>query len=246
MKEKQISKSLRILGLSLFFPREKTLIISDIHLGFEEMLNKQGVFVPRTNFSNAKKRLLQVFSALESEGNSLESIVVNGDLKHEFGSISEQEWAEVLDFLSFLQMHCKKIILIKGNHDNILGPIAKWKGIEILEELFFSKQKILVLHGDKIPKTKAFSLAKTLVIGHEHPSITLREGVKAEQFKCFLKGKFNGKQLIVLPSFSEMAYGSSLLREKPLSPFLQGGLSDFEVWAVEDKPYYVGKLNNLV
>jgi len=245
MKEKQISQKLRIVGLSLFLPQEKALIISDIHLGYEEMLNKQGVFVPRTNFMNAKKRISQVFSELEKKRKTIETIAVNGDLKHEFGSISEQEWAEVLDFLSLLQKHCKKIVLIKGNHDHILGPIAKFKGIEILEELYFAKQKILLLHGDKIPDSKNFSKAKTLIIGHEHPAVTLREGVKAEQFKCFLKGKFKGKTLIVMPSFSSMAYGTDLLREKPLSPFLQGSLSNFEAWAVEDKPYYVGRVRDL-
>ena len=45
----------------------------------------------------------------------IETIIVNGDLKHEFGAISEQEWRNVLKLLDYLGQHCGEIILIKGN-----------------------------------------------------------------------------------------------------------------------------------
>ncbi len=45
-------------------------------------------------------------------------VVVNGDLKHEFGRITRQEWMEAKNFIEFLQENFNEVILIKGNHDN--------------------------------------------------------------------------------------------------------------------------------
>lgn len=111
--------------------------------------------------------------------------------------------------------------------------------------IFLEKDKIFIIHGDKIPKSKDFEKAKTVIIGHEHPAVALEDAAKHETFKCFLKGKFGKKTLIVLPSVSEIAVGTNILRDKTLSPFLEQDLRNFEVWLVEDKPYYFGRLNEL-
>lgn len=244
MKNKKISKGIKVLGTALFIEKEKTLVIADLHLGYEEMLNKQGVLMPRINFEEIKQSLEKIF--LELKKAKIEKIIINGDLKHEFGTISQQEWKEVLDMLEFLQQHCKEIILVRGNHDNILGPIAAWKQIKIFKEgFFFEKTKIFIVHGEKIPETKEFEEAKTIIIGHEHPAITLREGAKQETFKCFLKGKFREKELIAMPSSSRIAYGTDIKKQEVLSPFLKQDLSEFEAWIVEDKAYYFGKIKNI-
>ena len=60
------------------------------------------------------------------------TIVVNGDLKHEFGKISEQEWRETLKLIELLAKNCKKLLLTKGNHDKIVEPIAKKRNIDII------------------------------------------------------------------------------------------------------------------
>ena len=220
---------------------DRALIIADLHLGIEEMLNRQGVLLPRFNFREIKKMLEKIFQKVKPE-----TIIINGDLKHEFGSISEQEWSEVIDMLRFLQQNCKKIVLIKGNHDTILGPIARWESVKIEGEgVFLPKTKIFVTHGETIPKSALFKKAKTIIIGHEHPAITIREQYKREQFKCFLVGKFRGKQLIVQPSMNAISIGTDVRREQLLSPFLQQNLGSFKVFAVADKVYDFGKLGEL-
>ncbi|MDD5148150.1 MAG: metallophosphoesterase [Candidatus ainarchaeum sp.] len=241
----KLSKGIKAIGLGLWLEKEKALVIADLHLGYEELLNRQGVMFPRINFAEIKQRLENIFLEIEKKG-AIEKIIINGDLKHEFGTISQQEWKEVLDMLEFLQGHCAQIILVQGNHDNILGPIAAFKKIRIEKEGFFlEKSGIYITHGGEIPKTEKFKKAKIAVIGHEHPAITLREASKSETYKCFLKGKFMEKELIVLPSISGIAYGTDILKQEILSPFLQQNLSEFEVWAIEDKPYYFGKIKNL-
>jgi hypothetical protein len=240
--DKKILKGAEILDLGLFLKKENCLVIADLHLGYEEMLNKQGVFVPRFNFSAIKERLEEkVFKNAKPS-----RIIVNGDLKHEFGIISEQEWREVIDMLRFLQQHCNELVLVRGNHDRILGPIAKWEGMEIAEEgIALSKGKVFVTHGHAIAETKEAQAAETIIIAHEHPAVGVREGVKRETYKCFLKGKFKGRELVVIPSLNQVAVGTDMLREQAISSYLQRGLLDFKCWAVEDKPYYFGRLKNL-
>ena len=63
---------------------------------------------------------------------------------------------------------------------------------------------------------------------------------------CFLKGKWKEYALIVIPSLNLVTEGTDLTKEKTLSPFLKQDISDFEVWIVGDKPYYFGKLENLL
>lgn len=243
-----IAKNILIADLCLYLEKSKALVIADLHLGYEEMLNKQGVMIPRVNYNEIKKRIERAFSELKAKRKKTELIIVNGDLKHEFGVPSRQEWKEVLDMLEFLQAHCGEIILIKGNHDNILGPIARWKEIKIVNEFFAEHEKALILHGDKAidENSENYRNAETLIIAHEHCAITLREGAKSEKYRCFLKGKYDRKTLIAQPAISAIAEGSDISKQIPLSPFLQQDLAGFEVFAVEDKVYYFGRLKNIL
>lgn len=242
MQNSGILPGLRIAGLGLFVESEKTLVVGDLQLGFEESLNAQGVFIPRVNLKKCVKRLNEIFSELKE----IDRIAINGDLKHEFGRISEQEWREVVEVLQLMKRHAKEVIIVKGNHDIALGPIAGWENVKIVEQLFLEKEKILIVHGHRVPESKEFNEAKILIIGHEHPAIALHEGVKREKFKCFLKGKFREKTLIVIPSLTELTTGTDVLNEKLLSPFLEKGIEEFEAWVIEDKPYYFGKLKELL
>jgi putative SbcD/Mre11-related phosphoesterase len=229
-------------GLGLWLEKDRVLVIADLHLGIEEMFNKQGTMLPRFNFREIKKHLAErIFPFVKPK-----LIVINGDLKHEFGSISDQEWREVIDVLRLLQSHCKKIVLIKGNHDKILGPIARWEGLKAEEEgIFLEKSNAFIAHGENIPGSEEYKKASTVVIGHEHPAITIREQYKEEQFKCFLVGKYKGKNLIVQPSMNHVSLGTDARSGQLLSPFLHQDLGKFRVFAVADKTYDFGKLGEL-
>jgi len=228
-----------IEGLSIY--THKTLIISDIHIGYEEALNMQGILLPRMQFKDIIDSLEKIF--IEFGSKRIGKIIINGDLKHEFGRISETEWRHTIRFLDYLGKKAKEIILIKGNHDIILGPIANKRGVKIKEYEIIND--ILIIHGDKIPEKKLLRRIKTIIIGHEHPAISLQEGPRIEKYKCFLKGKWEKFSLIVLPSFSPVAEGTNILKEDLLSPFLHQNLDDFRVFIVSDKVYDFGKLKNL-
>ncbi|MFC1753430.1 metallophosphoesterase [Thermoproteota archaeon] len=232
----EISKGIEIVDLGLKI--DKTLIMGDLHIGFEEALNKQGVMVPRFQFKDLVKRLENILKQAKPE-----MIVVNGDIKHEFGKISDQEWRETLKVIDLLTKNSRKLILIKGNHDTILGPIAKKRDIEVVESYEINKGKILIVHGHK--EIKMPKNTRTIIIGHDHPAVSIREGPRSERFKCFLKGVYKKKELIVMPSMNLVTEGVDVLKEKLLSPFLQGNIDDFEVFVVSDRVYDFGKMKNI-
>jgi len=234
----EISKGIEIMDLCLYFKKEKTLVFSDVHMGYEESLNKKGVLIPRFQCAETLNRLKKIL-----EGFKIKRIVINGDLKHEFGKISETEWRHTLRLLDFLFEHCRKIILLKGNHDKILGPIAKRRGLELKRSYVIGKT--MIIHGDKIPKGKKFDSMKRLVIGHEHPAIALHKDGRLEKYKCFLKGKWKKKELLVMPSFNLVTEGTNVLEDKLLSPFLKQDLDDFQVFIVSEGIFGFGTVRDI-
>jgi hypothetical protein len=234
-----ILPNIKIIGLTLFLEKQKILVIADSHIGFEEALNKQGVMIPRLQYKEIIKNLEPVLSQVKPE-----LIVMLGDIKHEFGTISRQEWRDALNLLDYLMSKANNVVLIKGNHDTILGPLADKKGLAVRENFFVDN--ILFCHGHKLfdEKSAAFRKAKTIIIGHEHPAISLRDGPRIEKYKCFLLGKFKKKNLIVMPSFNFVTEGTDVLQEKILSPFIKS-ISDFEAFIVGDKVYKFGKISRL-
>lgn len=232
----KISNGIKIIDLGLLF--KNSLIIADVHIGYEEALNKQGIFVPRFQFGDFVKRIESIFLKL---GKKIERVIINGDIKHEFGIVSEQEWRQTLRFIDQLLKHCNEVVLIKGNHDKIIGPIAGKRNLKVVEQLIIGKT--IIIHGDKIPKK--INNIDRVIIAHEHPAISIKEGVRAELFKCFLKGKWKGKEIIVQPSFNLITEGTDILKEKLLSPFLKQDLSKFEAFIVADRVYDFGKLGKL-
>jgi uncharacterized protein len=216
------------------------LIISDLHLGYEQSLNAEGIMVPRFQYPLIVERLKEI-----RDKSSVANIVVNGDLKHEFGQISRQEWNETQEFLDYLKANFDDIVLIKGNHDNFTKFIAQNSDLEVEES--FQIGDCLVLHGDKIPDNLSDKEAENLIIGHEHPCIGLRSGERVEKIKCYLAGRYKEWNLIVMPSFNFVTEGSDILQERPLSPFVKAvSNGELEVYAVENfEVFQFGKIKDI-
>ena len=233
----QIIDNVKIIGLMLYLKKQRTLILSDIHLGYEEYMHKKGVVVPRFMLKDLILRLESVFERVKPE-----KIIITGDLKHEFGEINQQEWREILRFLDFLLKHCREVIIIRGNHDRFLSPISRKRNIMLQSSVVIDEY--LIAHGDEtfdIPEN-----VKTIIIGHEHCAISLKQKNRVERYKCFVSGKIMIKNkdkkqkynLIAMPSSNTITEGTDVLDEQLLSPFLQHDLSDFSVFVVGGKNYY--------
>ncbi len=232
-----------LIDLSLYLQEHKTLIVSDFHIGLEEELNQQGIFLPRHQLEATLKRLDNIFKIIRELNLPIKRIVINGDLKHEFGRVSSQEWKETIKLIDYLAGKSDELILIKGNHDTILEPIAKKKKLKIFNELILGDT--LITHGHKITNSAKSKRIKQIIIGHEHPAITITDGIRKETFKTFLIGKWRSKGLIVLPSFCLSRIGSNI-EEEVLSPFLkESNLKNFEVVIVGRELHYFGRLGDV-
>lgn len=237
----EIATGFRIIGLALYLEKHDALVIGDVHLGFEEAMNKEGVLLPRFQYKDTIEHLQKILDAFK--GRKISEVIINGDLKHEFGEISGQEWREILKFIDLILEHCSKLVIVKGNHDVILHPIANKRNIEIHNNYFLGD--IFITHGHELPTEEEFKKANTILIGNEHPAVSIREGARSETYKCFIRGKWNGKDMIAMPSFNQVTIGSDLLKEKFLSPYFRQDISNFEVYVAGDRTYHFGKLKNL-
>ncbi len=238
---------IRFLENSLLIDN-KILVFSDFHIGYEEYLF--GKFLPiRVQLDEILKRLEGIFSLLKKEDVKISKIVILGDLKHEFGEISDSEWRETLELLDYLLERTKKIILIKGNHDNILGPIAKKREVELKD--YHIIDKVCFMHGDKF--YRECEDCEILILGHLHPAINLYDNYKREKFKCFLKGKWKRKEVYFVPSFIPLFFGYDLkdLRgdEKDFSFISNKELKNFNAIIYnekEDKEYDFGRVGKMM
>lgn len=235
-----ILPGIKIVGLALYLEKEKALIISDIHIGFEEALNKEGILVPRFQLKSLINELESAIAATHPK-----RIIINGDLKHEFGTISEQEWRDTLKVLDFLGKNAEEITLLRGNHDTILGPIAGKRNLKTAESLRLGD--VLIMHGHRLPEEEDLKGIKKIIIGHEHPAISIRDSIRTELFKCFILGTFNRRKLIVMPSLNLITEGTDILREELLSPFLKKqAIGNFDIYVAADKAYHFGKLKSIL
>ena len=264
MEMTEILPGIYAVGTALWISKKKILIFGDVHMGYEEALSDRGYLIPRVQFKESLWVLNELFKTVKPS-----IIIINGDLKHEFGHISDQEWMDTSKFINILSEHCKKIILVKGNHDTILGPIAKKKNLELvpfyslkigtMEKKIEGKENhlkkfakalthkksirtICIFHGDKIIRDKAALETDLLIIGHDHPAVVLNEGPKSEKYKCFLLGKWKKQSLIAMPSFLPTIEGTNVKQEELLSPYLKQDLDKFDAFIVGDKVYKFGKI----
>ncbi len=178
-----------------------SLIIADLHIGFEEAMLREGSYVP--------KLLGEVTSSLQRllERERPKRLVIDGDLKHSFIPF-RREMKELRGFLGEIEGYTDELILIRGNHDVGISWI-KGMGVEVLDSLEVGGWKLV--HGHRLEEGERF------IIGHEHPAVRLRDEVGASiKVPAFLKGE----NLIVLPAFSPWAYGNDVTREI-VSPFLR-------------------------
>ena len=231
-------KNVAIAEQALYLAKEKTLVISDMHIGMEEAMQKKGFLLPRFQLKDFEERLNRIFL-----NHAVDIAVFNGDLKHEFGSISATEWRNITSMLEFVGKHAKEIIIIKGNHDILLEPIAKKLNINVRD--YYKVNDYFICHGDKLIENLDFDDSKVLIIGNEHAAISLRKGGRKELYKCCLLGKFRDKRLIAMPSFNSMTEGTDILQQEFIGPFLKQDLGNFDVYISSDKTYHFGKVRNV-
>ncbi len=202
-------KDYEFINNALFFPNQGILVIGDLHLGYEEMLQKEGVHISLGQLKELRNNLDKIVKIIQKNNYKLNEIIFLGDITHAFA----YEWSEKNYYKELMKITTKyvsenKIILIKGNHDTIDYTYKE----KLRNYHISSDKKIAFLHGHKDFKEIYAKNVKTLVLGHLHPSVVLKDkqNIRKEKFKCFLIGKFKGKKIIIIPSFLNSIEGSTI------------------------------------
>ncbi len=247
MNNKKTKSHFKIIGKTIFFPKQGILAIGDLHLGYVHMLRQQGIMVELDQLQETKEDLKNIIKNIQATS-TLKKIILLGDIKHNF-AFEKQEFFEIWNFLRFLEKYVgkKNVVIIKGNHDTYSLKDYKLHDFHIEDEIAFT-------HGDKtyeeLFKNKKI---KTIVIGHIHPAVNLKDpkGIKREKFKCFLIGKYKRKDIIVVPSFLSLTQGinfdDSIERKVKNQIIPINKLKSFNTFIVgKHKIYDFGKFKDLI
>ncbi|MFO7991154.1 MAG: metallophosphoesterase [Thermoplasmata archaeon] len=207
----------------VYYPPRELIVLSDLHLGYEASLAEDGITVPRYQ----KERILDRLSTT-IEKYSPSTILINGDLKHEFGRNRKQEFREVREIIDFIKERAD-LLIVRGNHDNFLKTITNHAGVPFFEDKI-TVDDITLAHGHKYIDRQDYT-----IIGHEHPSLNIRDEMGGTiKIPCFMYHR--GERVLVLPAFSPLAIGRDLLKAKePFSECIKDlNLFDFEIYGITD------------
>jgi len=223
----------------LYLRDERTIVLGDLHLGYEKALEEEGMYIPRINTRSIRDELNGILCKYEPE-----KIVLLGDIKHDFKRTRYESRDEVRKIVELLRK-AAQVVVIKGNHDNFLQNILYDTDIMALDHIDIGGFRLEHGHED--------SGKRPVIIGHEHPSVRLRgEMTGALKLQCFLHMKKEG--IIVIPPFSPMSMGSDLSLSDSssfMSPACKAAdTGDADVYAISDLGMLplgkLGKIDDIV
>jgi putative SbcD/Mre11-related phosphoesterase len=183
---------------AMWLPNDRVLAVADLHLGYAWAHRLSGQLMPITPANDTLARL----SELQRDYEPTE-IVVLGDIVHRAVALDvlEDEMRELVDGLSPGSV----LTFLAGNHDRQLqGVLDRWQlPVQLSAARLIGRNHLT--HGDN--PAAANEPGKRLVIGHEHPAITIGDGVTTSQkCPCFLVSE----TMVVLPAFSRWAAGTNI------------------------------------
>ena len=194
--------------LCLYLKDQGLVAIADLHIGYEAALEEEGLQLPRIQTATIEDGLIRILEKYDPE-----TVLIVGDLKHEFSRNLGQEWSDVKSVISLLRER-SKILLVRGNHDNYLRNIASRMGIGLVDNVRVGG--LTFVHGHSKCSTRP------LVIAHEHPSVRIVDRIGAAiRLPAFVH--FKKDEILVLPAFSPLAAGTDVTSAAPsdfLSPIL--------------------------
>ncbi|WP_288445927.1 ligase-associated DNA damage response endonuclease PdeM [uncultured Chryseobacterium sp.] len=165
-----------------FWPKEKALILSDLHIGKTAHFRKNGIALSNHIMKSDLERLSALIEYFQPE-----KFIVVGDLLHAGDNSDVDEFCAWKNQYSDIEFY-----LIEGNHDRISKTLEK--------KLCFN-HRIESLEASGITFIHDFDSERSgfQITGHIHPGIVLSSAVKNIRLPCFA---LSSNQLL-LPAFSE-------------------------------------------
>ena len=172
----------------------RTLLVADLHLGYSWAQRRRGELGPLADF-RARDKLLDVCGELEPR-----RVVFVGDLVHA-PRPCEPERLYIEETLRALAERAE-IVAVRGNHDRAFAREFGHLPLSTVEA-WTSDSGLTAIHGDRLERA-AIPETGTLVMGHLHPGLGIREASGAGQrLPVFLVNQ----RCIVMPAFSPFARG---------------------------------------
>jgi len=178
-----------------FWPRERMLIIADIHFGKAAAFRSFGIPVPKgTTTEN-----LQALDAL-IELTGANHVLFLGDFLHARAAHAASTQAAML---AWRRRRCDLILtLVRGNHDKHAGDPARELGIDLVDEPYTVGSYSFCHHPD-------IAAPGYVLAGHVHPVYVLATRSDALRLPCFIAGPTR----MILPSFGAFTGGHALKPE---------------------------------
>ena len=202
---------------------KKSLVITDLHLGFESNLSLNNIFLGKN------KTVIEITKEIEEiiKKTKPDSLILLGDVKSGIKSITKTEWETVPTFFERIN-NLIDTILVPGNHDANIEKLIP-NGITLASSKGIIIDDILLTHGHTMP-TENFSSVNKIIMGHVHPvffeekSIINGERVwvtmKCNKQKIF-PSKTGKLEIIIIPTFNKHFYTTNKkFYKKSISPIL--------------------------
>lgn len=204
--------------------KKKNLIVTDIHLGFENTLKSNDIFIGK--HSTINETIQELSEIIDSE--NPDSVILLGDIKSSIKNISRNEWEEVPLFFEEIRKKCD-VILIPGNHDANIQKLIP-NNISMISSTGMIEENVLLTHGHTMP-SENFSHIDKIIMGHIHPVFFQEDSImngqrvwvslKTEKQKIF-PSKSGELQIIIVPSFNRYFYAThKKYYKKSISPIIE-------------------------
>lgn len=181
---------------ALWWPREATLFVADVHLGKAASFRALGQPVPSGTTRDNLERLSTLIDGLGAQ-----RLVVLGDFLHAATAQQAQVMTPVHTWRErYATLHC---VLVRGNHDSHAGDPPPSLRFDMVDEPFRMGPFAACHHPQTV--TDAVVLA-----GHLHPAVRLRgRAHDRERLPCFCEVQAEEGGLLILPAFGAFT-GSTL------------------------------------
>ncbi|MDH5462909.1 MAG: metallophosphoesterase [Nitrosopumilus sp.] len=202
---------------------KKNLVITDLHIGFEDSMTSNEIFVGKN--STVDEIIQELSGMIESE--KPDSVILLGDIKSSIKSISRNEWDEVPKFFKEIREKCD-VILIPGNHDANIQRLVP-ENVSLISSIGMIEDNVLLTHGHTMP-SENFSHIDRIIMGHIHPVFFQEDSIlngqrvwisiKAAKEKIF-PDKTGDIEVTIIPSFNRYFYATHRKQYKrSISPII--------------------------
>ncbi len=250
---------------ALFLEEIKTLVITDLHIGWEFCLASQGIYVP----SQVERLLSKTLSALEAS--EAEELLVIGDVKHTIAKAEIEEWHDIPFFFEKILEKVTSISIVPGNHDGNLEALLP-EEVKIYPSSGITMGDTLFFHGHKIPSPEVLFNCTRIITGHIHPKIVLKDSMggktllqvwvkttcRGAKLLEIIKKRYNFKKPLpsriectIIPSFNDLLGGKVInlnnWGNQYMGPLMKSevlNLHDAEIFLIDGT--YLGNVKQLM